>query len=87
MNIVFARAILALGLLALPASALASTKTSAKHSHSVAKKDATPKKKDKHHSHESSGSKGVAAAPTKASVAAKVAPAAHTSEKAAPKAP
>jgi hypothetical protein len=85
MNTVFARAILALGLVALPASALASTKTSAKHSHSVAKKDATPKKKGKHHSHKSNGSKGTAAAaPTKGTVAAKAAPA---PEESTPKAP
>ena len=90
MNTVFARAVLALGLVALPASALASTssstKASTKHSHSVAKKDVTPKKKGKHHSHKSLGTKGVAAAPAKPSVAAKVAPDATAPEESATKA-
>jgi hypothetical protein len=87
MNTVLARAILALGLIALPASALASTKSSTKHSHSVAKKDANPKKKGTHLSHKSNGSKAVAAAPAKASsVAAKTASALR-SDQSASKAP
>ncbi|MEO6602523.1 MAG: hypothetical protein ABIQ16_21755 [Polyangiaceae bacterium] len=85
MNTVFARAVLALGLVALPASALASTKTSAKHSHSVAKKDPTSKKDGKRHNHKASGTKAFAtAAPTKASVSAKAAP---MPKETAPKAP
>ncbi len=75
MNTVFARAVIVLGLVALPASALA--KTSTKHSHTVATKDAAPKKKGKHHARKSSGSRAVAAAPSKAKaapVAAKSAP-------------
>lgn len=83
MNTVFARAVLALSLVALPASALASTKTSAKHSHSVAKKDILPKKKGKHHGHKSAGSKAIAAAPAKGALGAQVTPA---SEESAPKA-
>ncbi|MES1172782.1 MAG: hypothetical protein ABUL62_00545 [Myxococcales bacterium] len=76
MNTVFARAVLALGLVALPASALASTKASTKHGHSVAHKEAAPtKKKGKHHGHKSNATKGVAATPAKPSVAAKAAPA------------
>ncbi len=76
MNTVFARAIVAIGLVALPASALASTKASTKHSHSVAKKEVTLKKKSHHSAHKGSGTKGVAATPVKPSVAAKAAPAA-----------
>jgi hypothetical protein len=49
MKTAFARALVALSLISLPASALASTKAAGKHSHTVANKD--PKKKTKHHGH------------------------------------
>jgi hypothetical protein len=69
MNTVFARALVALTLATLPASALASTKAEAKadkakHGHlqsSVAKKE-QPTKKAKHHGHKAKNSKGLAAA-------------------------
>jgi len=63
MNTVIARAVVALSLVALPASALASSGSThtAKHGHTVAKKDGTPKKKAKHHGHKASAAKGVAA--------------------------
>jgi hypothetical protein len=86
MNTVFARAILALGLFALPAVASASTKDSAKHNHTVAKKDPIQKKKGKHHGHKSNGSKAVAATPGKTSVAAKAALSAPASDDSSPKA-
>jgi hypothetical protein len=60
MKTVFARALVALvplAVLALPASAFASSKTA--HSHSVAKKE--PKKKGKHHSHKTASAKPPAA--------------------------
>jgi hypothetical protein len=87
MNTVIARAVLTLGLVALPASALASTKTGTQHAHSVAKKDVAPKKKGKHHSHKSTGSKAVAAAPSKTSIATKAAAATPALADSAPKAP
>lgn len=52
MKTAFARALVALSLVSLPATALASTKASGKHNHSVASKE--PKKKAKHHAHKSS---------------------------------
>lgn len=61
MKTVFARALVAiapLAIVALPASAFASSKTT--HSHSVAKKD-TPKKKGKHHGHKTPAAKPAAA--------------------------
>ena len=63
MKIAFARALVALSLVSLPATALASTKLVKKHS-SVAAKE--PKKKAKHHPHKST-SKGLATHSTKAS--------------------
>jgi hypothetical protein len=63
MNSVFARVFVTLSLIALPASALASTTSSAKH-HSVAKKDPTTKKKGKHHGHKET-SANVASHPSK----------------------
>ena len=51
MNNVFARALVALSLVAVPASAVASTKTASAHHHGSAKKDAPGKKKSKHHGH------------------------------------
>lgn len=68
MNTVFARALIALTLVVLPTSALASTKSEskadkAKHSHALAKKE--PKtKKAKHHGHKPKDAKGVAVSST-----------------------
>lgn len=64
MNTVFARAVVALSLVVLPSTALASTKAVAKH-HSVAKKDptTTTKRKGKHHGHKATPTRGVASTP------------------------
>lgn len=67
MNTVFARALLGLTLVALPATALGSTKPApSTHSHSrgLAKKEAAPKKKGKHHAHKANTNKGLAAPAT-----------------------
>ena len=94
MNTVFARAVVALGfaalgLVALPASAHASTKANTKHSHGLSRKDAAPKKGKHHsHSHKSATTNGIAARHSKsAPVAAKTVPATPLSEPAAVKAP
>ena len=63
MNTVFARAFVTLSLVALPASVFASTAAPAKH-HSVAKKDSTTKKKNKHHGHKATEA-NVASHPSK----------------------
>ena len=60
MKTAFARAAVALCLISLPASALASAKAAGKHSHTVANKD--PKKKSKHHGHKAG--KAVTAKPS-----------------------
>jgi hypothetical protein len=49
MKTVFARAVVALSLISLPASALAASKAKGTHHHTVAKTDAPAEKPTKHH--------------------------------------
>jgi len=65
MNKSFARALVALSLVALPVTASASTKTAATHHHGTAKKEPSSKKKDKHHGHKGTPAKGLTATATR----------------------